>query len=263
MKYLVMECHTGYAVVLDAAGRFCKVANRHYRVGQTVTDVYLLGPDLRRRAPRRRMHLPAALLAAACLCLMALGAWQLLLAPYGTVRVQINPDIRFTVNRLNQVIRAEGVNPDGTALLAEQHWLFRSIDQAAVDTADLAMAQGYLTEGGEIRLSVDSAHTNWQTTTRDRLVQELEAHTAGRVTITTDADTPDTIVIPVPAPAPSPTAAPTAAPTAVPTAVPTAAPTAPPVNAPDDDDEDNDGNDDDGSDDDDDDDDDDGAPDEG
>ena len=39
MKYIVMECHIGYAVVLDEDGRFLKVANRNYQVGQTVTDV--------------------------------------------------------------------------------------------------------------------------------------------------------------------------------------------------------------------------------
>lgn len=39
MKYLVMECHPGYAVVLDENGRFLKVANRRYEVGQTVADV--------------------------------------------------------------------------------------------------------------------------------------------------------------------------------------------------------------------------------
>ena len=38
-KYIVMEFHLSYAVVLDEDGRFLKVANRHYQVGQTVTDV--------------------------------------------------------------------------------------------------------------------------------------------------------------------------------------------------------------------------------
>ena len=39
MKYLVMECHPGYAVVLDDEGRFWKVANMGYEVGETVDDV--------------------------------------------------------------------------------------------------------------------------------------------------------------------------------------------------------------------------------
>ena len=39
MKYLVMECHLSYAVVLDEEGRFLRVANRHYKVGQMVTNI--------------------------------------------------------------------------------------------------------------------------------------------------------------------------------------------------------------------------------
>ena len=30
MKYLVMECHPAYAVVLDEEGRFLKVSNLNY-----------------------------------------------------------------------------------------------------------------------------------------------------------------------------------------------------------------------------------------
>ena len=56
MRYLVMECHPGYAVVLDGEGRFLKVANLHYTVGQTVTEVVMLAaaePAARRRALTR------------------------------------------------------------------------------------------------------------------------------------------------------------------------------------------------------------------
>lgn len=46
MKYLVMECHLGYAVVLDEKGEFIKVANMHYEVGQTVYDVIKMQKDM-------------------------------------------------------------------------------------------------------------------------------------------------------------------------------------------------------------------------
>ena len=39
MRYLVMECGFSYAVVLDQQGRFLKVANLGYAVGQTVDSV--------------------------------------------------------------------------------------------------------------------------------------------------------------------------------------------------------------------------------
>ena len=42
MKYMVMECHTGYAVLLDEEGRFWKAADLHYEVGQTVENPVLM-----------------------------------------------------------------------------------------------------------------------------------------------------------------------------------------------------------------------------
>ena len=39
MKYIVMECHLSYAILLDENGRFIKAANLHYETGQTVTDI--------------------------------------------------------------------------------------------------------------------------------------------------------------------------------------------------------------------------------
>ena len=39
MKYLVMETHPAYAVVLDEEGRFLKAANLRYQVGDTVQTI--------------------------------------------------------------------------------------------------------------------------------------------------------------------------------------------------------------------------------
>ena len=42
MKYMVMECHPGYAVLLDEEGCFRKAANLRYEVGQTVEEPFLM-----------------------------------------------------------------------------------------------------------------------------------------------------------------------------------------------------------------------------
>ena len=51
MSYLVMECHPGYAVLLDEEGRFLKAANLRYETGQTVYD-----PVLMKETPERQRH---------------------------------------------------------------------------------------------------------------------------------------------------------------------------------------------------------------
>ena len=43
MKYIVMECHFSYAILLDEEGRFLKAAYRGYQVGQSVYDPVLVG----------------------------------------------------------------------------------------------------------------------------------------------------------------------------------------------------------------------------
>ena len=120
MTYLVMECHPGYAVVLDQTGRFLKVANLNYQVGETVSFVIECTaeeePITIKSLRRRRMLLSAASLAA-CFFLAVLGTWHVCLTPYGAVRIQINPDLKLTVNRLDYVISADGLNDDGLRLL--------------------------------------------------------------------------------------------------------------------------------------------------
>ena len=47
MKYIVMECHPSYAVLLDEEGRFVKAANLHYETGQTVCEPVLMREENR------------------------------------------------------------------------------------------------------------------------------------------------------------------------------------------------------------------------
>ena len=69
MTYLVMETHPAYAVVLDEAGRFLKVANRGYQPGDRVTDVIPL-----RAARLTPLRFAPALTAAAGLAACLVGA---------------------------------------------------------------------------------------------------------------------------------------------------------------------------------------------
>ena len=71
MKYLVMECHPGYAVVLSQDGRFIKTANLNYDVGETVCDIIIMDSK-----PQNRLHwLFISIAAALCAALVALAVW--------------------------------------------------------------------------------------------------------------------------------------------------------------------------------------------
>ncbi len=209
MKYLVMECHPGYAVVLDEQGRFLRAANLNYQVGQTLTHIEQLHEveDAGHAGRRRYLRILAA---AACLCLVLFGGARLTLAPYGVVHMQINPEVEITVNRFDYVLQLSGVNPEGQALVQDYTSAWKKVDQVADDLTDRAMSMGYLNAGGEIHLAVESAQTGWQTATQNRLVQELSAHTQGAVQVIGEdmdhwLDWEDPVPTPPQEPQPTPT----------------------------------------------------------
>ena len=210
MTYLVMECHPGYAVVLDQTGRFLKVANLNYQVGETVSFVIECTaeeePVTIHSLRRRRILLSAASLAASFF-LAVLGTWHVCLTPYGAVRIQINPDLKLTVNRLDYVISADGLNDDGLRLLDGYRFRGQKLEQAFDDLADRAMEMGYLKEGGQILLTLESSHENWIAKTEDRLLTELENHLNDTISVTASAapEIPASADTPLPETAPADT----------------------------------------------------------
>ena len=168
MTYLVMECRQAYAIVLDESGRFLKVANLGYQVGQRVTQVVAEEPP---RPQLRIIRRVAAM--AACLCLVMLGLWQLLLYPVGTVRMQINPDVQMEVSRVGRVISLAGKNADGEVLIQGVAYRNRTVAAVADDLADRAMELGYLHTGGVVTIAVESNSSSWRQSTQDKLSQSL------------------------------------------------------------------------------------------
>ncbi len=261
MTYLVMECHPGYAVVLDSRGRFWKAANCGYAVGQTVERIVKL------RRPQRVRPWKPLLAAAACLAVVVLASWQLLLTTYGTVRMEINPDVTLAVSRLGYVVGAEAGNADGAALLEGYRWRFRTAETAAGDLAARAAEQGSLPDDGTVVLTVSSEHRRWQQETEAALLAAVADRVAASVTVTTERpadDVPEppadeapvdeapetvpeqTVVVPLTPPAGQTAEPPASRPQEQTPPVTPQEPTVPP---PDDDGDDDDGDDDDGWDD--------------
>ena len=117
MNYLVMETHPAYAVLLDEEGRFLKAANLRYQVGDTVQDIVELQPP-KAKPPALWKPLSGVAGLAACLCLVFFGYYQPNYTAYGTLRIQINPDVEMTVSRTDRVLGLEGLNEDGETLIA-------------------------------------------------------------------------------------------------------------------------------------------------
>ena len=183
MEYLVMECHKSYAVVLDHQGRFKKVANLGYQVGQEVADVV----ELREPGSYGVLRWQPLLSAAACLCIVFLGVWQMALLSMGTVLIQINPQIRLSVNRMERVISAEALNADGAKVLFDYHAFGKTVEQVTQELSDRAADMGYLHDGGQVHLTVDSQNAQWKAQTETRL-ETVAVREAQQVTVIIEHD---------------------------------------------------------------------------
>ena len=171
MKYIIMECHPGYAVVLDEDGNFIKVANRQYQVGQTVSEVI---PMLQPKAKRPGKWLYSLAAVAACLALL-IGLF-LPRQPYASVYVKINPEVRIDVDKNDQVVGLTGVNQDGTDLIAGYDYHRKSLDLVTDELVDKAVDMGYLTAQGQITISLDSTDQAWIDSHSQTLQSHLQTH---------------------------------------------------------------------------------------
>lgn len=182
MKYLVMECVSAYAVVLADDGRFLKVANLRYRVGQTVTDVVPLNLPERTEQPSNRRYWVSSLAAMAA-CLLLVVAMMFFRAPYASVYLTINPEVRIDVNRSDVVVGVEGVNDDGAMLLEGYDHRRKSLDTVMDELVDRAIAMGYLSDGGTVTLTLD-ADDEWVVSHSDSLSDHLTEYLTDSISVT-------------------------------------------------------------------------------
>ena len=198
MKYMVMECHTGYAVLLDEEGRFWKAADLHYEVGQTVENPVLMKqpqPSGRRRITRLVSNTVAA--AAACLFLIfGFSYYQNYLRIYSSIYLSINPEVQMDLNRYGNVVRLTGTNEDGAKLL--EGYSGRGKDKLTVadELIDRAIEMGFLSEGGQVSFFIDSPEDALFQEYGTELRTEINEHLDGRITITIEIvnyqNTPET-----------------------------------------------------------------------
>ena len=199
MRYLIMECHLSYAVALDEAGRFVKVANLGYEVGQRVQQVVIMRAAPPQAHSARRFPLMVCAVAA-CLCLMFFGVYQPYFTAFATVRMQINPDVQMTVSRMDRVLALKGLNADGEALIAAYDYSGKSKEHVSNDLVDRAMAMGYLSEGDSITISVDSPNSGWTQRAEEEVSAALSTHLSSQLTVIISVTPPDRAPL-TPAPA--------------------------------------------------------------
>lgn len=172
MKYLVMECTPGYAVLMDENANVVRAANLHYTVGQTVTDPFLM------QEPRRRISRTVIRIAAAAACLLMLSA-----AGFGiydrnrrtseSVVVMVEQTrYQIALNRSGEVIQIEGTDPDGQKTVSDYGGQHLTLTAALNTVLQESVAQGSV--GGEepVQIYVSAGSDSAYNTCKSELEQE-------------------------------------------------------------------------------------------
>ncbi len=184
MKYMVMECHPGYCVVLSEDGRFLKAANRRYTVGETVTDIIEMRDMAAEEKKLRISRMWRSLAVAACL-LLVVGGMFFRFMPCAAVYVTINPEVRMDVNRADAVLRVDGINEDGMALVEGMDLSGMKLEEAMDTLLDRAVTMGYLQSGGKVTLTLD-ANDRWMASHKDQMEEQVRTHVKEDIVVVVD-----------------------------------------------------------------------------
>lgn len=157
MSYLVMECHPGYAILLDENGRFLRAANFCYEVGQTVYDPVLMKETQEKQNHAIQWIRGGIAAVAACLLLfLGFGYYQNYLQPYSSIYLTINPEVQMDLNRQGTVVALAGTNEDGEELIEGYNGKGKDKVTVADELIDRAINMGFLSEGGQVSFSIDT-----------------------------------------------------------------------------------------------------------
>ncbi|MCR4862537.1 MAG: hypothetical protein K5884_07985 [Ruminococcus sp.] len=162
MKYIVMECHEGYAVLMDEESRFVNAANLGYTVGQTVTEPVLMeygGDEIRRK---RRIVMTVAA-AAACLVVMFGTGYHYYAAnykTYSTVIISSDAGVKMHLNKKGKVISLESTSPKGDEILSNYSGKGKDKNDAISDILEMELSKGYITNGDTVSLYISENAEN-------------------------------------------------------------------------------------------------------
>ena len=107
--YLVLECHPGFAVLIDEEGRFVKACNFNYSVGQTVEDIVLMHDEQKEHVSFFTPGIAiGAVAVAGAAFFFAFNWYSNSIAIYSHVYLSINPDVAMISVALVTIFKGIG-----------------------------------------------------------------------------------------------------------------------------------------------------------
>ena len=139
MKYIILEIQGNYAAACSEDGRFVKLKNNGYEVGQEI------------KAELRVRNIPRVA-AAACLAFLivsgGVSAWAYL-TPFSYISIDVNPSVQMSANFFDRVLSSTAMNDDGEVILGDLDLRNKTIQDAVLLTVQEMIEQDYISSGEE------------------------------------------------------------------------------------------------------------------
>lgn len=178
----IVELRGRFAAALTEDGRFVRVRNKGYEIGQAVRAVRI---ERSAQPARRRAQMTALASMAAGFLMLALGGFAGYRAPAGVVSLDVNPSIEYTINYFDRVLEVAAVNEDAVPVLSQidgDSLRYQSIDTAIEQTIETLRGNGYLLEETENDVVISSS--SYSAAHAERLAARLEEQTAKQKDLT-------------------------------------------------------------------------------
>ncbi len=171
MKYIVMECHEGYAVLMDEDARFVNAANLHYNVGQSVTDPIIMNNE-EENSHSIKMYITRIAAAAACIGVIAAAGsmyYYRNLKPYSTILISSNANIKMEINQKGKVIKIKSDDDFGKEIIKNYNGKGKDKLTAANEILELEKEKGMISSGDTVKVYVDSENSDGYNTFKNDL----------------------------------------------------------------------------------------------
>ena len=132
MNAVIVDLKGKKAAALDENGNVIKIPNANYAIGQKIQ----LHAVSQKRAPSLKR---IGTVAAAAVLILSIGTGTAYAMPYGTVSLDADAAIEYTINRFDRVLSVRALNEEGEAVLADldDHSLrFRPVEEAINTTLE-------------------------------------------------------------------------------------------------------------------------------
>ncbi len=168
MNTVIVDIRKKQAATLDETGRVLCIPNANYEIGQTI-EQHEVKPV---RTPTMLKRLSTGVAAAVLIAMIGTGTAYAM--PYGTVTLDGDTSIEYTINCFDYVLDVKGTNEEGEALLAEmdarqlRHHRIDSAVTVTVAHMEHPVSADYPEAGPRIVADTGNDHHT------ERLQQELE-----------------------------------------------------------------------------------------